>query len=72
MGDRAASQADQEVYGDALVSRCHGCDVRVAIRHGMVETQEGRRVDVTYADTDIVVWDCPACALANADELGGS
>ena len=41
----------------------------MSIRHGVTTTSRGVARAVTYADTDIVVWDCPDCAFANADVL---
>jgi hypothetical protein len=32
-----------------------------------VEGPRGSLGDITYADADIAVWDCPACGFANAD-----
>ena len=69
MADRAAPPADQRTHGDALRSRCHGCGASAAIGRGIVETADGCRCPVTYADTDIVVWDCPSCSSPNADVL---
>jgi len=53
----------------AFATRCASCSVSTTIRHGVVETSDDRRSRVTYADPDIVVWDCPSCGVANADVL---
>ena len=54
-----------------LSTQCAGCgaDVTVRVRDRVAEAADGRSREITYADPDIVVWDCPACAQANADEL---
>jgi hypothetical protein len=52
---------------DAVFSRCSGCDASVTIHRGVAVTTDGSAFDVTYADTDIVVWDCRGCGATNAD-----
>ena len=61
-GTRASATA-------AVRSLCAGCHAQVSIHvaQGTVIATGGSRGGVTYADTDIVVWDCPACGSANAD-----
>ncbi len=68
---------DTEVRGSseaaaALVETvCAGCGADVRVRSGSrtVEGPDGRMGAITYADADIVVWDCPACGFANAEAL---
>ncbi len=58
--------------GAALVeSACAACGGNVGL-HLTSRTTHGPLGSVgpiTYADTDIAVWDCPACGFANADAL---
>jgi hypothetical protein len=62
--------------GEAVValvdSACAGCggDVRVRLGSRTTEGPDGSLGAVTYADTDIAVWDCPACGFTNADAFG--
>lgn len=71
METRAATRTDD--VGDALSSRvqCTGCpdEVTLDLRTFTVQGAVGEAVGVTYADTDIVVWECPSCGQTNADEL---
>ena len=62
--------ASSEASG-SIRSRCSGCGVavQVRLRDRAVESADGRRQKITYADEDIAVWDCPACATANAEVL---
>jgi predicted RNA-binding Zn-ribbon protein involved in translation (DUF1610 family) len=43
--------------------------VRLDLETQTVESDGSQSIGVTYADTDIVVWDCPRCGQANAEEL---
>ena len=54
---------------EALASVCVVCrsDVDVHVTHGIVDGPGGSQASIAYADTDIVVWECPACGTANAD-----
>jgi hypothetical protein len=53
----------------ALASLCFGCkretciDLSTRTLYGPGGSQGG----VTYLDTDLVVWDCPACGAPNAE-----
>jgi hypothetical protein len=63
----SGAQATSTQPGDAWVTSCSQCAVTVTIRSGVAEAAAGSRRQITYADTDIVVWDCPDCSAANAD-----
>jgi hypothetical protein len=54
-----------------LRTACAGCDAGVVVDTGarIAEAADGRRRRLTYVDTDIAVWDCPACEHPNADEV---
>jgi hypothetical protein len=54
-----------------VASVCSGCKGTTCVdpSGGTVEGPCGSRGGVTYVDTDIVVWDCPACGSPNAEEL---
>ncbi len=56
----------------AVESACAGCQAQVSVdtAHGVATGDDGSRRKITYADTDIVVWDCPRCGFANADVFG--
>lgn len=56
---------------NVLETSCASCrhEVRVHVRGGTVEGPGSSRGRITYADTDIVVWDCPGCSTANADTV---
>jgi len=43
--------------------------VTVHRSQGTVRGACGASGPLTYADVDIVVWDCPVCAGANADTV---
>lgn len=43
--------------------------MQVHVRRRTVEGPGSLRGGITYADVDIVVWDCPGCGTANADTL---
>jgi len=62
-----------EPLSGVLAAVCVGCgaDLRVRTGQGVVEVAGGPRGPLTYADTDIVVWDCPRCGVPNADVLDG-
>lgn len=63
----AGVQATPSQPGGALRTSCSRCAVTVTIERGMAEAAAGSRLPITYADTDIVVWDCPDCSAPNAD-----
>jgi len=50
-------------------SACAGCggNVRLHLPTRTTHGPQGRAGAITYADTDIAVWDCPACGSTNAD-----
>ncbi len=54
-----------------LATACAGCknEVNVLLKDRVVEGPGGARKGLTYADTDIAVWDCPGCGFTNADVL---
>ncbi len=56
----------------ALESECAGCGaaVQISLSRRTVQVHGGTSGGLTYADPDIAVWDCPACAFPNADVLG--
>ena len=56
---------------EPLASTCMACsnEVDVHVASGVVEGPGHCRGPITYADTDIVVWDCPSCGAANADTV---
>lgn len=56
----------------AVESACAGCHAQVSVDtgRGVALGDDGSRREITYADTDIVVWDCPRCGFANADVFG--
>jgi hypothetical protein len=59
--------------GAALVdSACAACGGNVRLHLALRATQgpQGTVGVITYADTDIAVWDCPDCGFANADAFG--
>ena len=66
----AKPQAPACCGGQSLLLQCAGCATvaTVDLRGFTVEAAANGCVGVTYADSDIVVWDCPACGAANADE----
>jgi hypothetical protein len=53
-------------------SACAACGGNVLLHLFSRTTQgpQGSMGAITYADTDIAVWDCPACGFANADAFG--
>ena len=53
-------------------SACDACggNVRLHLTSRTTEGPRGNLGSITYADTDIAVWDCPACGFANADAFG--
>ena len=53
----------------AVKSVCAGCSAQVSVHpdRGVAVGADGSQRSITYADTDIVVWDCPRCGFANAD-----
>ena len=65
------SHARQSGRSGSLASACAGCgnDVDVRVADQAVHGPSGSRGAITYADTDIAVWDCPDCAFTNADVL---
>ena len=65
------SLPDRNAASNGMRSRCASCRAQVTVDLGVyvVVAADGRRLKVTYADTDIVVWDCPDCGFANADEV---
>jgi hypothetical protein len=73
MDSRTGSVQDRQAAcsDDALPSQCDGCRTLVLIhlRGRQIEAPDGGRSAVTYADADIVVWDCPTCSGANAEVL---
>jgi hypothetical protein len=44
--------------------------VRLHLTNRATQGPQGSLGVITYADTDIAVWDCPACGFANADAFG--
>jgi hypothetical protein len=62
---RGPSDADTHSIG----SICAGCGahVLVGLRSRTTRGPNGSMGAITYADTDIAVWDCPACGHPNAD-----
>jgi hypothetical protein len=58
------------VGGDELETGCAGCSAEVVIDLVPGTARAGSKVrSLTYADPLIVVWNCPACGMANADSL---
>jgi hypothetical protein len=56
--------------GDIEV-RCFGCGLEARVDlAARIAVAGGRRRDLTYADADLAVWDCPACNFTNAEDLG--
>jgi len=53
----------------SIESVCAGCGghVQVGLRSRTTRGPHGSLGVITYADTDIAVWDCPACGHPNAD-----
>lgn len=54
---------------DSACGACGG-SVRLHLTSRTTEGPRGNLGAITYADTDIAVWDCPACGFANADAFG--
>lgn len=54
---------------DSACAACGG-SVRLHLTSRTTEGTRGNRGTITYADTDIAVWDCPACGSTNADAFG--
>lgn len=52
-------------------SACAGCggNVRLHLPNRTTHGPQGSEGAISYADTDIAVWDCPTCGFANADAL---
>jgi hypothetical protein len=46
-----------------------GTSATIDLRGYSASSASSGCIGATYADADIVVWDCPACGQANADEL---
>ncbi|HET7194464.1 MAG TPA: hypothetical protein VFI99_05690 [Nocardioides sp.] len=51
---------------DSACAACGG-SVRLHLSSRTTESTRGKVGAITYADTDIAVWDCPACGFTNAD-----
>jgi hypothetical protein len=53
----------------ALASLCSHCkrETRIDLSSRTLDGPGGSRGGVTYLDTDLVVWDCPACGTPNAE-----
>jgi hypothetical protein len=43
--------------------------VRLHLPNRTTYGPQGSAGAITYADTDVAVWDCPTCGFANADDL---
>jgi len=71
MEERTTTQVGTEPGQGSLESACAACGVAVRVDPDRreVEGPGSARAEITYADTDIVVWDCPGCRAANADAL---
>jgi hypothetical protein len=71
MHQHDTARTDTARRGDALASQCHTCrnEVDVHVVTGHVTGPGDEPGAITYADTDIVVWDCPGCGSTNADTL---
>lgn len=71
METRAAIRPDAGADGLSLRVQCAGCsgDATLDLRRFTVQGAVGEALGVTYADADIVVWDCSSCGHANADVL---
>ena len=71
MHEHPSARTDTARSGEALASLCLNCrnEVDVHVVTGQVQGPGDKPGRVTYADTDIVVWDCPGCGSANADTL---
>lgn len=65
--------ADQRTASDPLWTVCAACatDVRMHVEVGTAVAPDGREGRITYVDSVLVVWDCPACLYTNADTFGG-
>ena len=72
MNERADAPAARPTGASSVESACAACggDVKVRLSSRTTEGPGGRQGTITYADTDIAVWDCPACGFANADAFG--
>ncbi len=53
---------------DSACAACGG-NVRLHLPNRTTHGPQGSAGTITYADTDIAVWDCPACGSTNADAL---
>ena len=71
METRTTIQTGTSTGGPTMLVQCLACtgDVTLDLRTFTVQGAVGEPVGVTYADADIVVWDCPSCSHANADVL---
>ena len=69
--ERTDARQDTSRRLGLLASACAGCanEVNVLVADRAVEGPGGTRGAITYADTDIAVWDCPDCGFTNADVL---
>ena len=65
VGDRGQSGAAPV---DSACAACGG-NVRLHLPNRTTHGPQGSAGAITYADTDIAVWNCPACGFANADAL---
>jgi hypothetical protein len=71
--NKAADGGGRSQSGAALVdSACAACggNVRLHLTNRATQGPHGTAGVITYADTDIAVWDCPVCGFANADAFG--
>jgi hypothetical protein len=71
--DEATESVGRGQSGAALVdSACAACggNVRLHLTNRATHGPHGTAGVITYADTDIAVWDCPVCGFANADAFG--
>jgi hypothetical protein len=56
------------VWVDSTCAACGG-NVRLHVPNRTTYGPQGSAGAITYADTDVAVWDCPTCGFANADDL---
>jgi hypothetical protein len=72
MNERTDARAARQTAASSVESACAGCggDVKVRLGSRTTEGPAGSLGTITYADTDIAVWDCPACGFTNADAFG--
>ena len=54
---------------ESVCAACGG-NVQIRLTNRTTVGPDGSSGAITYADTDIAVWDCPACGSANADAFG--